>query len=147
MVKLVSIPYSFSSGSTAKSSEVNTNFNTVAAAIVPTAIFTIDGTLPADTNVPPAIIVPKSLTIIKVYAYVKTAPTGASIIMDINKNGTSIWNSTQANRITIAASSQNGTQTSFDTTALVEGDILTLDVDQVGSTIPGSSVTVEIKTT
>ena len=95
------------------------------------------------TNKTNAIIVPHAGTITRCDAYCKTAPTGSDLIMDINKGGTTIW-STQANRITIAASAQTGTQSSFNTTTVAQGDILTIDIDQIGSTIPGATVTVEL---
>lgn len=91
------------------------------------------------------IIVDKAYTINKCYAYAKTGPTGAALIFDINKNGTSIWNSTQANRIQIAAGANYGTQTSFDTTTLAEGDILSIDVDQIGSTVAGNDISVVLR--
>ena len=105
----------------------------------------IAGTLTTGASQTPAIIVTQAQTITKAYAKVKTAPTGASILIDINKNGTSIWNTTQANRLTIAASATYGTQTSFDTTSLAEGDILTFDLDQVGSSVSGADLTIELK--
>lgn len=80
-------------------------------------------------------------TILKARAYVDTAPTGAAILIDINKNGSTIW-STQANRLTIAASANAGNTATFNTTALSVDDYLTLDIDQVGSTIAGSDLTV-----
>lgn len=114
----------------------------------PLFVFPVIGTLVTGTNQTPALIIPKSLTITKVYAYVKTVPTDDDLIFDINKNGTSIWASTQANRLTIPAADADGkaTQTDFDTTSLAEGDILTLDIDQVGSTIAGADATVAVKT-
>jgi len=94
----------------------------------------------------PALISNGSWTITKAFAYVKTVNTGAALIIDINKNGTSIWNVTPANRLTMSAGDADKytTQTSFDTTSLVEGDILTIDIDQVGSTIAGDSLTVQL---
>jgi len=100
------------------------------------------GTLTTGTSVTPAMVCIAAQTITKVYASVKTAPTSASILIDINVNGTSIWNTTQANRLTITAGATYGTQTSFDTTTLAEGDILTFDIDQVGSGNPGQDVTI-----
>jgi len=145
---LVTLPNTFNPSTIAESAEVNENFQTVADAITPTFGFTVPGSLFADTDVAPTIIVHGEWTIIKVYAYVKTAPSGASILIDINKNGTSIWSSTQGNRLTIpsGAGDQAYTQTSFDTTSLAEGDRLTIDIDQVGSTTRGSDLTVEVKT-
>lgn len=83
-------------------------------------------------------------TIKEVHASVNTAPTGASIILDINKNGSTIW-TTQANRVSIAATEYVGTKSTFDTTSLVDGDYLTIDIDAVGSTITGAKLTVRIK--
>ncbi len=114
---------------------------------VPTLTFSIPGVPTVGANKTCSFIIPTLCTIVKVYAYSRVAPTGANIIFDINKNGTSIWNVTQANRLKILAGANSGTQTSFDTTALAEGDIIDIDIDQVGSTIEGSDITVEIKVT
>ena len=107
--------------------------------------FAVVGGLVAETSPTPVLIALATQTITKAYANVKTAPTGADLIVDININGTSIWATTQANRLTIAAGATTGTQTSFDTTALTEGDIITIDVDQIGSTVAGSDLTITLK--
>lgn len=111
----------------------------------PTFLFTIEGSLVASTNLTPLLLAHRALTIVKAYAAVKTAPTGADLIIDINKNGTSIWATTQANRLKILANATTGQQTSFDTTTLTEADQLTLDIDQIGSTISGSDLTVYLR--
>lgn len=90
--------------------------------------------------------VTQALTIAKAYAVAQVGPVGASLIIDINKNGSTIW-STQANRLAIASGSTTVTQTSFDTATLAEGDVLTIDIDQVGSTTPGQTITVTLKCT
>jgi hypothetical protein len=105
----------------------------------------VDSTIGANkTN---EIVIPRNSTITKVLARCKTAPTNAALIFDINKNGTSIWDTTQANRIQIAANAVSGTQTSFDTVSLDEGDILTIDIDQIGSLVAGRDITIEVKFT
>lgn len=83
-------------------------------------------------------------TFIKAKAYAKTGPTGADLIFDINKNGTTIWTSQSApdNRLKIAASSQAGTASAFDVTSFAEGDKLTPCIDQIGSTIAGQDITI-----
>jgi hypothetical protein len=81
--------------------------------------------------------------ILSILAYVRTPSSGASIILDINKNGTTIW-STQANRLTIAIGSNSNTQYTFNTTTLSQGDRLDLDVDQVGSGTSGANATILI---
>jgi hypothetical protein len=107
-------------------------------------VWSYTGVISAVTNAAPSFIVPFSCTITKAYLYVRTAPTGAAIIVDIHLNGTTIW-ATQANRVQIAATANTGTQTSFDTTALVENDRLDVDIDQVGSSVAGSDLTIELK--
>ena len=73
-----------------------------------------------------------------------TAPTGASLIVDVNKNGTTIF-TTQANRPTIAAGANSGGPgTAPDVASLVAGDYLTIDIDQVGSTVAGSDLVVSV---
>lgn len=88
-----------------------------------------------------------NLTLVRWDLRAKTAPTAADLIVDINVDGTSLWASTQANRPTIAAAATSGTGTAFDTTTLTDGDILTIDADQIGSTIPGGQVTVMLEGT
>jgi hypothetical protein len=76
-------------------------------------------------------------------ASVNTAPTGASIIVDVNKNGTTLF-TTQSARPTIAASGFTATGTPAVTT-FAAGDYMTVDVDQIGSTVAGADLTVTIR--
>lgn len=88
--------------------------------------------------------VPVALTIQHVRLACNTAPTGAAILVDVNKNGTTIF-TTQANRPTIAASANAETATiAPDVTALAAGNYLTVDIDQVGSTVAGADLTIVI---
>ncbi len=91
---------------------------------------------------------PFAATILGVTTAVNTAPTGASIICDVNKNGTTVF-TTQGNRPTIAVStnaSHSGTSEAIpDVTSIAAGDYLTVDIDQVGSTVAGSDLTVFIR--
>ncbi len=82
-------------------------------------------------------------TITQVRARVGTAPAGASLIVDVNKNGTTIF-STQSNRPTIAAATTTDLADAINVTSLSSGDFLTTDVDQVGSTTAGSNLVVQI---
>jgi hypothetical protein len=107
--------------------------------------FAITGTLTTGTSVTNAHVVIGAQTVTKAYAYVKTAPTAADLIIDINLNGTSIWATTQANRLTISAAGTEATQSSFDTTALSDEDVLTVDIDQVGSSVSGADLTIVLK--
>lgn len=88
---------------------------------------------------------PLAATILGISASVNTAPTGASIIVDVNKNGTTIFTN-QANRPTIAVSTFAAAEvTNMDITSLAIGDYVTVDIDQVGSTIAGSDLTVFVR--
>ena len=77
-------------------------------------------------------------------ASVGTAPTGAAILVDVNKNGTTIF-TTPANRPTIAIGTNTDTANNPDITTFAANDYLTVDVDQIGSTIAGSDLTVVVR--
>ena len=87
---------------------------------------------------------PRSLTISTVQVSVGTAPTGASVIFDVNKNGTTIF-TTQGNRPTITSGSNSDLASVPDVTTLASGDYLTVDVDQIGSTVAGADAVVQIE--
>jgi len=57
----------------------------------------------------------------------------------------SIWNITQSNRLKILSGQTYGTQSNFDTTSIVEGDVLSIDVDQVGNIMAGGDISVQLK--
>lgn len=83
-------------------------------------------------------------TIVGIRATINTAPTGASVIVDVNKNGTTMY-STQANRPTIAVSTNAVNATLPNTTTFSAGDYITVDCDQIGSTIAGSDLVVVVR--
>ncbi len=86
-----------------------------------------------------------SRTVAAVRAAVGTAPTGASIIVDVLKNGTSIYASTPANRPTITAGNYMALGGTPDTTSCVAGDYITVSVLQVGSGVAGSDLTIAVR--
>lgn len=88
--------------------------------------------------------VDQSYTISTVLASVGTAPTGASLIFDVNKNGTTIF-TTQGDRPTIAAGEFVDLSSTPAVTGLVSGDYLTVDIDQIGSTVAGANAVVRIR--
>jgi hypothetical protein len=78
-------------------------------------------------------------------ASVGTAPTGASLIVDIKVNGVTLF-TTQANRPTVAVGTlTSGYVTNMDVTSVAPGAYITVDVAQVGSAVPGSDLTVQIE--
>jgi hypothetical protein len=108
-----------------------------------TLSFAVVGTLVVGTDKAPTIVAPCTLTIVKVKVVVKTAPTGAALIVDVNKNGTTIFTA-QGGRPSIAIGDTTDDSDTPDVTALAETDKLTVDIDQVGSTIAGADLTVEV---
>lgn len=106
----------------------------------------IQGPLSIDSDVAPDIIFPRAAEITKVSVRLKTAPTGSSFIIDINKNGSdSIFSG--ATRPTIAAASNSDSVTSFHAanSVLTADEYLTLDIDQVGSSTAGADLSVVIE--
>lgn len=85
-----------------------------------------------------------TFSIVSVAARVGTAPTGSNVVVDIKKNGTSIFVS-PADRPTIVAGANAATVGSWGNTTLTSGDYLSVDITQVGSTTPGSNLVVPIR--
>jgi len=82
-------------------------------------------------------------TIVDVRARILTAPVGSTFIVDVNKNGTTIF-TTQANRPTVADGENVSSTTAPDVTAVAAGDYLSVDVDQIGSGTAGSNLLVSV---
>jgi hypothetical protein len=85
--------------------------------------------------------VPRAGTISKVVAYAQTAPTGADLRIDVNKNGSTIFT---AGYLTISAGANSGSSTALSVTSLAEADRLSIDFDQIGSTVAGADVTITV---
>lgn len=74
----------------------------------------------------------RSFLINRAIGYLDTAPTGASLVLRINKNG--------SNAGLFTVGSGNSSFTSSMSLNVVQGDYLTVDVVQVGSTVAGSDL-------
>ncbi|WP_433329943.1 hypothetical protein [Spirillospora sp. CA-294931] len=88
----------------------------------------------------------RALTIGTVRASAAVAPAGQAIIVDVHKNGTTIY-TTQANRPQIAAGQVTGTGGVPEAATWAPGEYLTVDIDQVGTTTPGSDLTITVPAT
>ncbi len=88
---------------------------------------------------------PRACVLDSVTLAVGTAPTGRSLVVDVNVNGTTIF-ATAANKPTITAGAFGSTtaSTNASTTSFSAGDYLTVDVDQVGSTVAGADLVVSV---
>ena len=82
-----------------------------------------------------------TLTFVEATAHVDTAPTGADIIVDINKEGSTIFDAT---KVVIAATENDGSSTDFLVATIADGETITADIDQVGSTVAGEDLTIEL---
>lgn len=105
-------------------------------------IWYLDGDISTGTEQGAVVTVPQNFVSKAVHLKVKTAPTGQALIVDINRDGTSIFST----RPQINASSTTGGDSAiFSFTGLTEGDELSVDVDQVGSGTAGNGLTIMLQ--
>jgi len=71
--------------------------------------------------------------------YVKTAPAGAALNVQINKNGSSIGTGT------IADGATSGTGQALSPTSFSAGDYLTVDITQIGSSTAGEDLYINFR--
>ena len=107
------------------------------------AVWIVSGTLATGTGVDPRRI-NEDVFIIDAAAVVDTAPTDASLIVDVHLNGTTIF-TTQGNRPTIVTTATDSGLAIPDVTAATGGDVLTVDIDQIGSTVAGADLAVNVR--
>lgn len=108
---------------------------------LPLSVIFVDGGLSAGA-IPSRLPITDTYTILGTIIMVGTAPIGSSLIVDINKNGSTIY-STSGNRPTIAdGANSSGALIEPDITSLAYGDYLTADIDQVGSGTAGSNLSI-----
>lgn len=107
-------------------------------------VFTVPGTI--STGVGRArFYCPGAATLSHVRASVGGAPTGSDIIVDVNKNGTTVFTN-QTSRPKIFAGQTTAVGTPAVTT-IAQGDYITVDIDAVGSLFAGSDLTVQVELT
>jgi hypothetical protein len=87
---------------------------------------------------------PCAMTVTSVRASVGTAPTGSTLIVDINENGTSILSTKLSIDATEKTSTTAATPAVLSDSALADDAEITIDIDQIGSTIAGAGLKVTI---
>lgn len=113
-------------------------------------MFGVPGTLSVNDDQPPWYIcsIPHNLTLLDTNLAVKTAPMGAAIEVDIQRSPDcgSTWWSIYSTKPTIAPGTRGGCGGDgvLSTEYICEGDLLRLDVTQVGSTVAGADLTVSL---
>lgn len=80
---------------------------------------------------------PFAATLLAVRANVKTAPTGAILIVDINEEGTSLLSTKLSIDATERTSTTAATAAVISDPVLIDDAEMTIDIDQVGSTVAG----------
>lgn len=83
---------------------------------------------------------PYAFTLTEVRTSVTTAPTDATLIVDINDGGTSIMTTDKLDILT-TATIDDGTVALTDT-ALADKAVITIDIDQIGSSVAGAGLKV-----
>lgn len=79
-----------------------------------------------------------------VAATLGTPATGGPVVADVNKNGATIYPN-QANRPTIPADATQAIVGAHTATTVTDGDHITVDIDQVGSGLPGADLVVLVR--
>lgn len=80
---------------------------------------------------------PFAMTVVDVRASIQTAPTGANAIFDINEGGTSILSTKLSIDATEKTSTTAASAAVISDSAIADDAEITVDVDQVGSTVAG----------
>lgn len=102
-----------------------------------TPTWTVGGEVSVGTNAGPQLYAPSNMQAFIAIAGVKTALTGADLVIDINYNGESIF---PTQKLMIPAGSTFGWTSTFLTKDIGYMGVLTIDIDQGG----GSDLTVEL---
>ena len=114
--QLVTVPYAFQAEQSADKETLLT--------------FRLLGVSVVKANVDGVAVAPFNGTIVSVNLYRRTAGSSGSTIVDVNKNGTTVF-TTQANRPAVTTAQSQATAANMDVTSVSAGDVLSVDVDQV----------------
>lgn len=79
-------------------------------------------------------------TIHGVWPAAGVAPTGANLVLDVHKNGTTVFTN-QADRPAVTAGGNGGVLAFPAVTTIADGEYLTVDIDAIGSGFAGADVT------
>jgi hypothetical protein len=90
---------------------------------------------------------PYAMTLSSVRASVNTAPTGSTLIVDINEAGSTILSTKLSIDASELTSATAATAAVISDTALADDAEITIDIDQIGSTIAGKGLKIVLKGT
>lgn len=89
------------------------------------------------------IVAPFDGTIVKWQIVAKTGPSGADLICDININAGTIF-AGSGDQPTITDGGTSGSGNTFSNSSFLAGDLFTVDIDQVGSSVAGQDITLQL---
>ncbi len=107
-------------------------------------VWYMDGGLAVTTTGSAVITLPFAMTATSVNLNAKVAPTGTGILVNIRKNGTTIFSAKPG---IYAGYRSGGTGAVFSITDLPANAVITMDIDRVGSTLAGSGLTIMLNGT
>jgi len=116
--------------------------HTLATSVNPASFsLCVDAPCAVANEVTPPFIVTSTRTLSKCYiaSGSTSAPTGADLIVDVLKNGTSVFGANPKLTLTDGSTGVLSV-TTFATTAFVENDKITVNITQIGSTLPGQNI-------
>ena len=91
---------------------------------------------------------PYAMTLTGVRSSVTTAPTGSTLIVNIKENGTTILGASSTQKLSIDATEKTSTTAAnavvIADSALANDAEITIDIDQIGSTIAGTGLKVTL---
>jgi hypothetical protein len=85
---------------------------------------------------------PYAMTLTAVRASVTTAPTGSTLVVDVNEGGTSVLSTKLSIDATEKTSTTAATAAVISDSALADDAEITVDIDQIGATIAGAGLKV-----
>jgi hypothetical protein len=85
---------------------------------------------------------PYAMTLTAVRASVTTAPTGSTLVVDVNEGGTSVLSTKLSIDATEKTSTTAATAAVISDSALADDAEITIDIDQIGATIAGAGLKV-----
>ena len=88
--------------------------------------------------------VPYAFTLTDVRCSVNTAPTGSTLIVDINESGSTILSTKLSIDVSETTSTTATTPPVISDTSLSDDSIISIDIDKIGSTVAGTGLKVEL---
>ena len=105
-------------------------------------IWYLDGLQTVGTSLGAQVTMPFGITLSSVTMNINGAPTGAALIADVKNNGTSIFGTKPQ---IDAGATTGGSAAVFSAATIPINALVTLDINQVGSTFAGSGLTLIVR--